>query len=152
MLALAAQRAATPQHFFAITVSTACVCLALALMLKWKPLNKLNFLIPWLILVAGIGFAAAFLRSWAHSLSSFGASAIPVLGAAIPIIVAVVLLYIVLYDLWPKHQSTKTTEAAALLLPAFAPEIGGTIGGFIATGLSSVAIAGSHIIGTLFGV
>lgn len=151
MHVLAAPAAATPQHFFAITVSTACVCLTLALLLKWKTLNKLNFLIPWLILVAGIGFAAAFLRGWAHGLSSFGASMIPVVGTALPIIVAVVLLYIVLYDLWPKHQSNTVTEGAALLLPAFAPEIGGTIGGFIATGLSSVAIAGSHIIGTLFG-
>jgi hypothetical protein len=151
MLALAAQRAAVPPHFFAITVSTACVCLALALLLKWKTLNKLNFLIPWLILVAGIGFAAAFLRSWAHSLSSFGAGAIPVIGGALPVIAAVTFLYIVLYDLWPKHQSNTVTEASALLLPAFAPEIGGTIGSFLATALSSVAVAGSHIIGTLFG-
>lgn len=152
MLALAANRAAVPHHFFAITVSTACVCLALALLLKWKPLNKLNFLIPWLILTAGIGLSAAFLRSWAHSLSGWGAGAVPVVGGAIPIIVAVVLLYIVLYDLWPRHPSTKVTEGAALLLPAFAPEIGGTIGSFIATFLSSIAVAGSHIIGTLFGV
>jgi hypothetical protein len=152
MLALAAQRAATPPHFFAITVSTACVCLTLALLLKWKTLNRLNFLIPWLILVAGIGFAAAFLRSWAHSLSSFGAGVIPVVGTALPIIVAVVLLYIVLYDLWPKHPSNTMTEGAALLLPAFAPEIGGTVGGFLATGLSSVAVAGAHVVGMLFGV
>ena len=152
MLALAAQRAATPAHFFAITVSTACVCLTLALLLKWKTLNRLNFLIPWLILVAGIGFAAAFLRSWAHSLSGFGASVIPVVGTALPIIVAVVLLYIVLYDLWPKHPSNTMTEGAALLLPAFAPEIGGTVGGFLATGLSSVAVAGAHVVGMLFGV
>lgn len=151
MLALAAQRAATPQHFFAITVATACVCLTLALLLKWKTLSRLNFLIPWLILVAGIGFAAAFLRGWAHSLSGFGASMIPVVGGALPIIVAVVLLYIVLYDLWPKHPSNTMTEGAALLLPAFAPEIGGTIGGFLATGLSTVAVAGAHVIGTLFG-
>lgn len=152
MLALAANRAAVPPHFFAITVSTACVCLALALLLKWKPLRKIEFLVPWLILIAGIGLSAAFLRSWAHSLSSWGASAIPVVGGAIPVIVAVVLLYIVLYDLWPRHTSTKVTEGAALLLPAFAPEIGGTVGSIIATFLSVVATTGAHIIGTLFGV
>jgi hypothetical protein len=151
MHSLAAPTAATPQHFFAITVSTACVCLTLALLLKWKTLNKLNFLIVWLILVAGTGFAAAFLRGWAHSLSSFGASVIPVIGGALPIIVAVVLTYIVLYDLWPKHPSNTMTEGAALLLPAFAPEIGGTVGGFLATGLSTVAVAGAHVVGTLFG-
>ena len=152
MLALAAQRAAVPHHFFAITVSAACVCLALALLLKWKALNRLNFLIPWLILIAGIGLSAAFLRGWAHSLSHFGANVIPVVGGAIPVIVAVVLVYIVLYDLWPKHPSNKITEFSALLLPAFAPEIGGTIGAFIGTALGSLAMAGSHILGTLFGV
>lgn len=153
MPALAApSAAAVPPHFFAITISAACVCLVLALLLKWKRLNKLNFLIPWLILIAGIGLSAAFLRSWAHSLSSFGASAIPVVGGTLPVVVAVVLLYIVLYDLWPKHPSNTITEASALLLPAFAPEIGGTIGSFIATFLSSVATAGAHILGTLFGV
>lgn len=152
MLALAAQRAAVPHHFFAITVSAACVCLALALLLKWKKLSRLNFLIPWLILVAGIGFSAAFLRGWAHSASSFGASMIPVIGHSVPIIAAVVLLYIVLYDLWPRHPSNTVTEIAALLLPAFAPEIGGTVGAFIGTALSSVAMAGSQVLGTLFGV
>lgn len=152
MLALAANRAAVPSHFFAITVSAACVCVVLALLLKWKTLNRLNFAIPWLLLVAGIGFSAAFLRSWAHSLSSWGAGAVPIVGGALPIIVAVVLLYIVLYDLWPRHQSNKVTEGAALLLPAFAPEIGGTVGSVIATFLSTVATAGAHILGTLFGV
>lgn len=152
MLALAANRAAVPPHFFAITVSAACVCLVLAGLLKWKRLNRLNFLIPWLILIAGIGLSAAFLRSWAHGLSSWGASMVPVVGGALPIVIAVVLLYIVLYDLWPKHPSNTVTEGAALLLPAFAPEIGGTVGSLIATFLSTVAMAGAHIIGTLFGV
>jgi hypothetical protein len=152
MLAFAAHRAAVPHHFFAISVTTACVCLVLAGLLKWKTLKKIEFLIPWLILIAGIGFAAAFLQKWAHGLSRYGADVIPVVGGTIPVVVAVVLLYIVLYDLWPRHESTKVTEAAALLLPSFAPEIGGTVGSFIATALSSVAAAGAHIIGTLFGV
>jgi len=152
MLALAAQRAAVPPHFFGITVSAACVFLALALLLKWKTFGKIGFLIPWLILIAGIGFSAAFLHKWAHGLSGFGAGVIPVIGGAVPIVVAVVLLWIVVYDLWPGHPSNTVTEASALLLPAFAPEIGGTIGGFLGSILSSMAIAGAHIIGTLFGV
>ena len=152
MLALAAQRAAVPPHFFGITVSAACVFLALAGLMKWKTFNKISFLIPWFLLVAGIGFAAAFLHKWAHGLAGFGASAIPVVGVAIPIVVAVVLLWIVIYDFWPGHPSNTVTEGAALLLPAFAPEIGGTIGAFLASILSSIAIAGAHIIGTLVGV
>lgn len=152
MLALAARPAAIPHHFFAITVATACVCLVFAMLLKWKPLRKIEFLIPWLMLVAGIGFAAAFLQNWAHRLSGFGAGIIPIVGSVLPIVIAVVLLYIVLYDLWPRHPSGKITEVSALLLPAFAPEIGGAIGGFLESGLSAVAAAGARIIGTLFGV
>lgn len=141
-----------PPHFFAITVSAACVFLALAGMLKWKEIKKVNFLIPWLLLVSGIGFAAAFLQGWAHGLAGFGREFIPVVGGAVPVVVAVVLLYIVLYDLWPKHESNKTTEIAALALPAFAPEIGGAIGAWLATSLSWVAMSGAHIIGALIGV
>jgi hypothetical protein len=152
MLALAAQRAAVPPHFFGITVSAACVFLALALLMRWKTFRKIEFITPWLVLVAGIGFAAAFLHKWAHGLANFGAGVIPVIGVAVPIVVAVVLLWIVIYDLWPGHPTNTVTEASALLLPAFAPEIGGTIGGFLAALLSSIAIAGAHIIGTLFGV
>lgn len=152
MLALAAQRAAVPPHFFGISVAGACVFLALALLLKWKTFNKIGFLVPWFMLIAGIGFSAAFLHKWAHGLSGFGVSVIPVIGIAVPIVVAVVLLWIVIYDLWPGHPSNTVTEASALLLPAFAPEIGGTIGGFLGATLSSIAIAGAHIIGTLFGV
>lgn len=152
MVALAAQRAAVPPHFFGITVSAACVFLALALLLRWKTFGRIGFLTPWFLLVAGIGFSAAFLHRWAHGLAGFGASTIPVVGHAVPIVAAVVLLWIVIYDLWPGHPSNTMTEASALLLPAFAPEIGGTIGAFLATTLSTIAIAGARIIGTLMGV
>lgn len=152
MHALAAQRAAVPPHFFGISVAASCVFLALALLMKWKTFNKISFLIPWFMLIAGVGFSAAFLHKWAHGLSGFGASVIPVVGVAVPIVVAVVLLWIVVYDFWPGHPSNTMTEASALLLPAFAPEIGGAIGGFLASILSSIAIAGAHGIGALFGV
>lgn len=152
MLALAAPRAAVPPHFFGISVAAACVFLTLAMLLKWKTFRKLEFLIPWFMLIAGIGFAAAFLQKWAHSLSGFGSDVVPIVGAAIPIVLAVVLLWIVVYDLWPGHPSNTVTEASALLLPAFAPEIGGSIGGFLGGVLSSIAVAGAHIVGALFGV
>lgn len=147
----AATMAAVPHHFTAISVGAAGICLALALLLNWKPLGKLEFLKPWLYLIAGIGIAAAFLTSWAHTVMGW-AGTIPVVGPALPVIVAFVLAYIVLYDLWPKHQSNRTTEISALLLPAFGPQIGGTIGSFLAMGMSSVAVAGAAIIGKLFGV
>jgi hypothetical protein len=143
---------AAPQHFGAISVSAACVVLTLALLLKWRPLNRLEFLIPWLCLIAGIGFAAAFLRSWAHNLAGFGSSFVPVVGVAAPVIVAIVLLFIVCYDLWPRHRTNTTTAVAALLLPAFGPEIGGTVGVFLGTALSSIAVFGARAIATLFGV
>jgi len=52
-----------PAHFSAIAVSVAVTVLVLALLLKWKPLGKIEFLVPWLILVAGIGAAGLFLSA-----------------------------------------------------------------------------------------
>lgn len=141
-----------PAHFTAISISAAAVALTLALLLKWKPLGRLEFLVPWLTMVAGIGMAAAFLRGWVQSLAGMCRTAVPYLGVAIPVAVAVVVLFIVLYDLWPKHSTTRTTAIAAFALPAVVPEIGGAVGSAAATALSWVAVAGARIIATTFGV
>lgn len=141
-----------PQHFTAISISAAAVALTLALLLKWKPLSRLEFLIPWLCLIAGIGLAAAFLRGWARYMGAMSRDAIPYLGVAIPVVIAVVLLFIVLYDMWPKHPTNTTTAVASVLLPGVAPEIGGAIGALLASALGWVAVAGARIIATLFGV
>jgi hypothetical protein len=144
--------AGVPPHFTAISVSAAAVALTLALLLKWKPFGRLEFLIPWLTMVAGIGITAAFLRGWVQHLTAMCRDAIPYLGVAIPVAIAVTLLFIVVYDLWPKHPTTKTTAIAAFALPAVAPEIGGAVGVTLASALSWVAVAGARIIATTFGV
>lgn len=140
-----------PAHFTAISVTAACVALALAFLLKWKPLRRLEMLTPWLILIAGIGFAAPFLASWVRYVADLGGT-IPILGAAITTVVALVLAYIVVYDLWPKHPSNKTTEVAAFLLPSVAPTLGGGVGTVLGTALSWVATAGAVGLTKLFGV
>jgi hypothetical protein len=147
-----APSAGVPANFTAISISAAAVALTLALLLKWKTLARLEFLIPWLTMVAGIGIAAAFLRGWVLSLAAMCRSTIPYLGVAIPVAVAVVVLFIVLYDLWPKHPTTKTTAVAAFALPSVAPAIGGAVGAATATALGWVAVAGARIIATTFGV
>lgn len=144
--------AGVPPHFTAISISAAAVALTLALLLKWKPLGRLEFLIPWLTMVAGIGIAAAFLRGWVQSIGGMSRDSIPYLGVAAPVAAAVVVLFIVLYDLWPKHSTNKTTAVAAFLLPAVAPEIGGAVGTMVSNALSWVAVAGARIIATTFGV
>jgi hypothetical protein len=152
MYLLAAPAAAAPPHFHAISISAACVALTLGLLLRWRRLNRIEFLSPWLFLLAGIGFSAAFLRGWAHSLTGWGSTAVPVVGLALPVVVAVVLLFILLYDLWPGHSTNNLTTLSALLVPAFGPEIGGTVGTLVGTALSSIAVAGASAIATLFGV
>ena len=147
----AAVSASVPHHFTAISLGAAGICITFALLLNWKPLGKIEFLKPWLYLIAGVGFAAAFLASWAVTVMRWAVT-IPYVGAAIPVVIAFVLAYIVIYDLWPKHQSNRTTEISALLLPAFGPQIGGTIGSWLATFLSTVAVTGAAVIGKLFGV
>lgn len=144
--------AGVPAHFTAISISAAAVALTLALLLKWKTLSRLEFLIPWLTMVAGIGMAAAFLRGWVQYLAGMCRASVPYLGVAVPVAVAVVVLFIVLYDLWPKHATNRTTAIAAFALPAVAPEIGGAVGTATASALSWVAVAGARIIATTFGV
>lgn len=140
-----------PTNFTAISISAAVVALVLALLLQWRPLNRLNFIVPWLCLIAGIGFAAAFLRSWAHSIAGFG-RAVPYVGVALAVAVAVVLLFIVLYDLWPGHPTNRTTAIASTLLPSMAPEIGGFVGASLGSALSWLAVAGATVISTSLGV
>lgn len=149
--AAAGAYAGAPPHFTEITLSAAAVSLTLALLLCWRPLGRLNFLVPWLCLIGGIGLAAAFLRQWAHDLSGFGAT-VPYIGLAVPVVAAVVLFFIVGYDLWPGHSTNKTTYISAVLLPAFAPELGGMVGSLLGTFLSWVAIVGATALGRLFGV
>jgi hypothetical protein len=140
-----------PPHFTAISLGAASVLFVLALLLKWKPIRKIEFLIPWLLLAAGVGFAAAFLVGWVHWAAGF-TSAIPIFGAVIAQVTAIVLLFIVGYDFWPKHPTNKTTEVAAVLLPAFAGEIGGLVGTLLAEFLSFLALAGSTGLAKLFGM
>lgn len=144
--------AGVPAHFTAISISAAAVALTLALLLKWKPLGRLEFLVPWLTMVAGIGIAAAFLRGWVLSLAAMCRGTIPYLGIAIPVVAALVVLFIVVYDLWPKHPTNKTTAIAAFALPSVIPAIGGAVGIAVATALGWVAVAAARIIATTFGV
>lgn len=149
---LAASAAAEPPGYKAISVSAAAVFLTLALLLRWKRLQKIEFLAPWFCLLAGIGLAAAFLLSWAANGAAFAREHIPVIGVAVPVVVALVLLFIVCYDLWPKHPTTTMTSVAALLLPACGPQLGGAVGAALLTALTYIATAGAAAIGAAFGV
>jgi hypothetical protein len=140
-----------PPHFTTISLAAASVIFVLALLLKWKPLRKIEFLIPWFLLTAGIGFAAAFLVSWVHWTAGF-ATAIPVFGSVLMKVLAIVLLFIVLYDFWPRHPANKTTEVAAVLLPSFAGEIGGLVGSLLARALTVIAIVAASGLAKLFGM
>jgi len=140
-----------PANFTAISVSAAGVALTLALLLKWRPLSRLDFMIPWLCSIAGIGLAAAFLRGWAVSIGGVSRG-LPFIGGALMVCVALVLLFIVLYDMWPGHPTNNLTAFAAVLLPAFGPEIGGLAGASLASALSWIAVAGASLISTTFGV
>jgi hypothetical protein len=156
MLARAPVQAPThltpPPHFAAISISAAAVFLTVAFLLRWKRLGRLEFLKPWLYLLAGIGFAAAFLTSWANTAMTWCRNLPYGAGAAVPVVIVIVLAYIVLYDLWPKHASNTVTEWSALLLPSFAPAMGGAAGQMLGTALSTVAVTGASIIGQAFGV
>jgi hypothetical protein len=151
MQVYAAQAAAVPPHFFTVTITAACTASVLALLLKWKPLRRAEALIPWLLLVAGIGFAAAFLNGWVHALAG-AVNGIPIFGAAVMFIAAVVLTYIIGYDFWPRHPSNRTTEISAVLMPSFVPYLGGAVGAGAAQALSWIAITSAALLSKAFGV
>jgi hypothetical protein len=141
----------TPQHFTAISLGAASVVFVLALLLKWKPLRKLEAAIPWLLLISGIGFAAAFLVSWVQWAAGL-TSDVPIFGSVLMQVLAFVLIYIVGYDIWPKHPTNKTTEVAAVLMPAFAGEIGGLVGSVVARFLTVLAVVAASGLTKLFGM
>lgn len=149
--ALAAVARPIPEHFTAITVSAAAVCLTFVFLLRWKPLHRIEFLTPWLCLVAGIGLGAAFLNGWANTVAGWFRP-IPYVGPVLIWVIAIMLAYIVLYDLWPRHASNGLTNVSALLLPAFSPTIGGAAGTALSAGISAVAVAGASILSTAFGL
>jgi multisubunit Na+/H+ antiporter MnhB subunit len=140
-----------PHYFTQISLGAATVLFVFALLLKWKPLRKLEPAIPWMLLTAGIGFGAAFLTGWVHWAGGF-TKVIPIFGGILMTVTAFVLLFIVLYDLWPKHPTNRTTEIACVLLPAFGGELGGVVGVWVGEGLSWLAVAGSTILAKAIGV
>jgi hypothetical protein len=144
-------RAALPPHFTAISVSAAAVCLVVAQLMRWKRLRRLEFISPWLYLLAGLGLAGPFLRGWVHTAADMGRE-VPGLGVAIVVSLAIAALFIFTYDVWPKHRTNTLTAVSALALPALAPEIGGAIGTALASALGAIAVAGARAIGSLIGV
>ncbi|MEV4672145.1 hypothetical protein AB0K34_10885 [Actinomadura sp. NPDC049382] len=136
-----------------ISIAAAVVALTLAGLLMWakRPLKRLEFMTPWFCLVGGIGLAPVFLRDWVNTLMD-AVRDIPTVGITIPIAVAMVTLFIVLYDIWPKHESSKVTYAAAVLLPSLAPSLGGSVGSLTANALDAIGNAGAHVIASALGV
>lgn len=153
MIVYAAQPAipAPPAHFTSISISAAVVCLVLAQLLRWKKLRRIEGLTPWLYLLAGIGLAGPFLRGWVHAAADMGRT-IPVLGVSLTVSLAIAAAFVVVYDLWPKHRTNGLTGAAALVLPALAPEIGGAVGVGLGHVLTALGVLGATALGTLFGV
>lgn len=140
-----------PEHFAAISLSAAAVCLVVAQLLRWKRLRRLEGATPWLYLLAGLGLSAPFLRGLVHTAADLGRS-VPGLGSAIAVSLGIAALFIFCYDVWPKHRTNGLTAISALMLPALAPEIGGAIGSGLASALDAVAVGGARAISALIGV
>lgn len=143
---------AVPPGFKTITLAAAAVFLVLAGLLKWKPLRRVEFLIPWFCLVAGIGLSAAFLQRAVVSGGGMVRNAVPIFGGVVLVGAAIFFLFVVLYDLWPNHPTNGLTSVSAVLLPSFVPFIGGAVGSAATAGLSYLAIVGATAIAALFGV
>lgn len=128
--------------------SAALLMLTLAALFLWrKRAPKVTAL---LMLGVGAGLGG-LLGSWLSTMLGWGISMLgTVLGAGAAACVFLVLGYIVLDDLWPRHKANKMTAVAALLLVPVAVITGGSITQ-IATGAgNAISRGGESVVARLF--
>jgi hypothetical protein len=122
---------------------TGLVLLVLGALLMWK--RKMPKFTALLWFAAGGAFAGGGLGSL---LSMFLGLAGAIIGAGIGVLLFIVLLFVVVHDLWPKHKgaATRMTAVAALLLPIVAASVGGTIPGIVSTASHSLSNGASNLV------
>lgn len=140
-----------PSSFAKVSLSTSMMALTCAALLEWRPLRRLEFAVPYLCMYAGIGMSVAFLRGWIKSVAGFAADIAPIVGPHLLKMVALAVVFAVVYDIWPGHPTNSLTAIAAMLLPSVSPEIGGKGGELIEKAVGFVARIGFQVITTLFG-
>lgn len=125
---------------------TALLLLASALLLKWK--QRTPKVTALLMFAAGSGLAILF----GSIVAGFGliAGGITGLGGTILTIATLVLLFIFVHDLWPKHKANGMTAWAGLFLPTFAAFGGGAVSTLVSSASGSLLDAGSAVMGQLF--
>lgn len=135
----------------AISLIAALVFLTLAWLMKKRPFRKVEFLTPWFCLLGGIGLATTFVGDWIRTAVGWTTN-LPYVGFAVPIVLAVVVLWIVVYDLWPGNSTTKYTGPAAIALPTLSTAIGGSLGAALAAVIGAIGTTGATLISQLLGV
>lgn len=140
-----------PPHHTAISLIGGIVFLVLAWLMKTRPFHKCEFLTPWFCLFGGIGLASTFFGDWIRTAVNW-TTGLPYVGQAIPVVLGLVTLWIVVYDLLPKHPTTKLTGPAAIALPTVGTAIGGAVGAALTTIVVSLDSAGASAIAQAFGV
>lgn len=135
----------------AVSLAAALVFLTAAWMMKKKTFRKCEFLTPWFCLLGGIGLATTFVGDWMRTAVGW-TTHLPYVGFAVPVILAVVTLWVVVYDLWPGHQTTKFTGPAAIALPTVGTAIGGALGAALTAVIGAIGTTGAAMLSQMLGV
>lgn len=135
----------------AVSLIASLVFLTLAWLMKKKSWSKIEFLTPWFCLLGGIGLATTFVGGWIRTAVGW-TTHLPYVGFAVPVVLAVVTLWVVVYDLWPGHNTTKYTGPAAIALPTVGTAIGGSLGAALTAVIGAIGTTGAALLSQMLGV
>lgn len=135
----------------AISISGGVLALLAVWFLKHRKIQKMEWITPWLLLVAGIGFTNSFIGDWIRTGVSVLAG-VPYIGPISALVAGLGAFAIFIYDVLPKHPTTKLTGPAAFCLPTVGPAVPGAVGTLIGTLTGGVGHAGGAILAKLVGL
>jgi hypothetical protein len=128
----------------------ATIAAVLALLLAWK--RKAPKITALLALIAGAGLTAGMIGTYTSRFVTYtqGLTATATnqaVGVAVPAILGITLAFIVLHDMWPKHNASRFTAVAAFFLPVVAASIPGPFGDGVRALINGVVGVGGGLIG-----
>lgn len=139
------------------TLSTAAIAvIALVVALVLRRSGKAPKVVPWLMVVAGLGVTGllgGLLADFGGFLVSLvGSTTAAVFGVAVPVLLAVVLVVSLVIGMHPKGSPSKSTPWLAFLAPVVFAASGGVFARLAAAGNSALASAAQLVTNLLSGL
>lgn len=133
---------------------TAVISLAIAVVLAWR--RRAPKVVALLALVAGAGITSGtvgrLIRQTLDTVTRLvGDLTTQAVGAAVPSVLAVVLVVLFFHDLLPRSRASRATAVNGLFLPAVATSLPGAAGAFVVSLIGMVGTLIAGLVGAVFG-